>query len=58
MSRRYDPEQLTHPLDVAKSAALVGSASGTYTVEYTCLYTNNIFFPSVYDNSSQVLRNT
>jgi hypothetical protein len=32
MSRRYDPGQITHPLDVAKSAALVGGASGTYTI--------------------------
>lgn len=29
MSKRYDPGQVTHPLDVAQSAALFGGASGT-----------------------------
>jgi hypothetical protein len=31
MTRRYDPEQVTHPLDVAHSAALVGGATGMYS---------------------------
>jgi hypothetical protein len=29
MSKRYDPREVTHPLDVAQSAAFVGGASGT-----------------------------
>jgi hypothetical protein len=32
MTKRYDPEQVTHPLDVAQSAAWVGGASGTYQI--------------------------
>jgi hypothetical protein len=33
MTTRYDPEQVTHPLDVAQSAAWVGGASGTYRLD-------------------------
>lgn len=33
MTRKYDPGQVTHPLDVAQSAALVGGAAGTYKTE-------------------------
>jgi hypothetical protein len=33
MTKRYDPEQVTHPLDVAQSAAWVGGASGTYRID-------------------------
>jgi hypothetical protein len=31
MKKRYDPDQVTHPLDVAQSAALVGGATGMYS---------------------------
>jgi hypothetical protein len=33
MTKRYDPEQVTHPLDVAQSAAWAGGASGTYRLD-------------------------
>jgi hypothetical protein len=30
MTKRYDPGQVTHPLDVAQSAAWIGGATGMY----------------------------
>ena len=33
MTSKYDPAQVTQPLEVARQAALVGGASGTYLVD-------------------------
>jgi hypothetical protein len=44
MIKRYDPGQVTHPLDVAQSAAWIGGATGMYATVAVPPFPHFVFY--------------